>query len=99
LTNMSTSWSRFTRRSSPRGRPPDCWKIIKSLRSSRVLRAIQMSSLCSDRTDQYEHFLVKVYKAKLAAWKAAGLLEDYKILTVEPRSPSDPDVIFMFRSD
>ena len=53
--------------------------------------------VAEDKMDDYLNYLTKVYKHNMAAWKAAGLLTDYKILVVEPRGADDPNIFLMFQ--
>lgn len=66
----------------PATRPQPVWRII-TYRTKEEKKGLYLS------------YLQRVYRLKLEAWKAAGLLLDYKVLTVDPPRPEDPDVIFM----
>ncbi len=50
-----------------------------------------------DKQAEYIRFLDKIHHEELKAWKAAGLLTDYKVLIHEPRGPDDPDVTIMYQ--
>lgn len=50
-----------------------------------------------EKMDDYLGYLTKVYKHKLAAWKAAGLITDYRILVADPYGPDDPNIFFMYQ--
>ena len=45
------------------------------------------------RSEDYMKFLAGTYKKEMEAYKAAGLITDYAVFTVEPRTPNDPDLI------
>ncbi|MFC4312277.1 hypothetical protein ACFPN2_24560 [Steroidobacter flavus] len=53
--------------------------------------------VAEDKMDDYLNYLTKVYKHNLAAWKAAGLITDYKILIIEPRGADDPNILMMYQ--
>jgi hypothetical protein len=43
--------------------------------------------------DEYMTHLGGVYRKQMEAFKKAGLVTDYKVHSVTPRTPADPDVI------
>jgi hypothetical protein len=43
-------------------------------------------------TEDYLKFLDGNWKKEMEASKAAGLIVDYKVYSVEPRGPNDPDI-------
>jgi hypothetical protein len=47
------------------------------------------------RFDDYMSFLSGAYKAQMEAYKKEGLILDWKILSVAPRTPHDADVILV----
>lgn len=53
--------------------------------------------VAEDKMDDYLNYLTKVYQHNMAAWKAAGLLTDYKILVADPRGADDPNIFLMFQ--
>jgi len=42
--------------------------------------------------DEYMQWLATTWKKQQEAGKKAGLILSYRVLTVEPRSPADPDI-------
>lgn len=50
-----------------------------------------------EKLDAYLDYLTKVYKYKLAAWKAAGLITDYKIVVADQQSETGPNIFFMYQ--
>jgi hypothetical protein len=53
--------------------------------------------VAEDKMDDYLNYLSNVYKHNLAAWKAAGLLTDYRILVTDPHGADDPNIFLMFQ--
>jgi hypothetical protein len=53
--------------------------------------------VAEDKMDDYLNYLTKVYQHNMAAWKAAGLLTDYKILVTQPQGVDDPNIFMMFQ--
>lgn len=47
--------------------------------------------------DDYMKFLAGSWKQEQEALKKAGVIVSYSVLTVEPRSPADPDVVLVTR--
>jgi hypothetical protein len=47
--------------------------------------------------DDYMHWLATGWKQQEEAAKKAGLILSYDVLTVEPRSPHDPDIFLVVR--
>jgi hypothetical protein len=45
--------------------------------------------------DDYMHWLATTYKQQQEAAKAAGIITNWRVLVVEPRSPQDPDIILV----
>ena len=45
--------------------------------------------------DDYMHWLATTYKKQQEAAKKAGLITGYSIYVVQPRGPSDPDVLLV----
>ena len=45
--------------------------------------------------DDYMHWLATAYKKQQEAGKAAGLITAWRVLVVEARSPTDPDIILV----
>jgi hypothetical protein len=45
--------------------------------------------------DEYMKWIATVWKQTQEEAKKAGVVTDYKVLTVEPRSPGDPDLILV----
>ncbi len=45
--------------------------------------------------DDYMHWLATSYKKQQEAAKAAGLITAWRVLVVEARSPTDPDIILV----
>ncbi len=45
--------------------------------------------------DEYMHWLATSYKKLQEAQKKAGLITSYRIMIIEPRGPSDPDVLLV----
>jgi len=45
------------------------------------------------RFDDYMRYLGGVYRKQMEAYQKAGLVVDYKVLTLTPRSPKEPDII------
>jgi hypothetical protein len=70
-------------------------EVPAAVRSQPIWRVVSYRTK-EEKKGVYLNYLTRVYRLKLEAWKAAGLLSDYKILTVDPARPEDPDVIFMF---
>lgn len=47
------------------------------------------------RFDEYVEWLTKTWKPTMEAEKKAGLILDYKVFSARPKSPTEPNVIFM----
>ena len=47
--------------------------------------------------DDYMKYLDTTWKAEQEAFKKAGLITGYQVLTVEPRGTDDPDIILIVR--
>jgi len=45
--------------------------------------------------DDYMHWLATTYKAQQDAAKKAGLITNYRVIVIEARGPSDPDVLLV----
>jgi len=45
--------------------------------------------------DEYMKYLAGPYKQMMEAQKAAGIILDYKVYSVTPRSPDDPDIYLL----
>ena len=41
------------------------------------------------------HWLATTYKKEQEAAKKAGLITSYRVIVVEPRTPSDPDILLV----
>lgn len=50
-----------------------------------------------EKMDEYVAYITKVYKYKLAAWKAAGLITDYKVVVGDPQGTEGPNIFFMYQ--
>jgi hypothetical protein len=55
------------------------------------------SRVHEDKMEDYLRYLTEVYSYKLAAWKEAGLLTDYRIVIAEPLSKDDWNVSLMYQ--
>lgn len=45
--------------------------------------------------DDYMHYLATTYKTEQEAAKKAGLITTYRVIVIEPRGPSDPDILLV----
>lgn len=50
-----------------------------------------------EKMDDYLGYLTKVYKHKLAAWKAAGLITDYRIVVGDQQGEDGPNIFLMYQ--
>lgn len=63
----------------------------------RPIWRIWTARIQEDKKREYHHMVDTWYRAKLEAWLEAGLITDYKVLTVEPHGLDDPNVMFMYQ--
>ena len=45
--------------------------------------------------DEYMHWLATTYKKQQEAAKKAGLITGYRVIVIEARTPSDPDILLV----
>jgi len=59
-----------------------------------VINAVSIRTV-EGHFDDYMHWLATTYKKEQEAAKKAGIITDYRVIVLEPRGPSDPDIVLI----